>query len=112
MMILPSVAEIGPLVAFAAILCALMLGAAMLLTLWRIARGPSLPDRVVGLDLVALLAVNVIGLLALVHHEATFLDAALALALVAFLSTIALARYAVQRPRSGSRPERPEEEQS
>lgn len=87
----------SPIVAVAATACAAMLALAFLLALWRIARGPSLPDRVVGLDLVALLAVGVIGLLTLVHREASFLDAALALALVAFLGTIAFARYAEQR---------------
>lgn len=90
---------LGPIVAFAAGTCAVMLAAAFLLALWRIARGPSLPDRVVGLDLVALLAVCVIGLLTLVHGVPAFLDAALALALVAFLGTIAFARYAEQRSR-------------
>ncbi|SOD89221.1 monovalent cation/H+ antiporter complex subunit F [Caenispirillum bisanense] len=96
---LATAAGLSPVVTVAATLCALMLAAAFLLTLWRIARGPSLPDRVVGLDLVALLAVCVIGLLTLVHREASFLDAALALALVAFLGTIAFARYAEQRGR-------------
>lgn len=89
--------DVSPVVAVAAALAAVLLAAAMVLAAWRIVRGPSLPDRVVGLDLMALLAICMIGLLALTTGAAAYLDAALALALVAFLGTIAFARYAEQR---------------
>ena len=60
----------------------------------RLIRGPSLPDRVVAIDLVTVLAVAIVGLLAITHGEPDFLDIALALALVAFLATVAFAWYA------------------
>lgn len=94
----PSLSE-SPIVAFGAAIASVLLAAAFGLAAWRVARGPSLPDRVVGLDLVALLALCVIGLLALADEAPAMLDAALALALVAFLGTIAFARYAEQRTR-------------
>lgn len=59
----------------------------------RVVRGPSLPDRVVALDLVGVLSVGVIGLVALRSGIPVFLDASLALALVAFLGTVAYGRY-------------------
>lgn len=59
----------------------------------RIALGPTLPDRVVAFDMLALLAVGFIGLLTLRSGQQVFLDAAIALALVAFVGTVAYARY-------------------
>ena len=60
----------------------------------RLIKGPSLPDRVVSVDLITVLAVAVAGLLAITHDEPDFLDIAVALALVAFLATVAFAWYA------------------
>ncbi len=59
----------------------------------RVMRGPSLPDRVVALDLVGLLAVSVISVVAIATQQPVLLDAAIALALIAFLSTVAFARF-------------------
>ena len=60
----------------------------------RLIRGPSLPDRVVSVDLITVLAVAIVGLLAITYTEPAFLDIAVALALVAFLATVAFAWYA------------------
>lgn len=68
-------------------------GLAFLLVFVRLVRGPSLPDRVVALDMIAFLSVGVIALWTLVTGEAAYLDAALVLALIAFLATVAFARY-------------------
>ena len=59
----------------------------------RVMRGPSLPDRVVALDLVGLLAVSVISVVAIATKKPVLLDSAIALALIAFLSTVAFARF-------------------
>ena len=74
-----------------------LLVAAMALAFLRLARGPSLPDRVVALDLVTILAVAFSALFAIASGEAAFLDVAIALALVAFLATVAFARFAERR---------------
>ncbi len=60
----------------------------------RLVKGPSLPDRVVSVDLITVLAVAIAGLLAITYTEPDFLDIAVALALVAFLATVAFAWYA------------------
>ena len=60
----------------------------------RLMKGPSLPDRVVSIDLITVLAIAIAGLLAITHTEPDFLDIAVALALVAFLATVAFAWYA------------------
>lgn len=74
-------------------LCALMIVAGLLCAVWRAVIGPTLADRVVALDYIAMLMVALLTLLALAADRDAFLDAALALALVAFLATVAFARY-------------------
>ena len=60
----------------------------------RVLRGPTLPDRVVAVDLIGVSSVGLIVLGAAVTRERTFLDAAVVIALLGFLATIAYARYA------------------
>ncbi len=69
------------------------LSIAFLLTFIRLVRGPSLPDRVVSLDVISILAIAFIALYSFDRSEAVYLDAAIALALVSFLGTVAFARY-------------------
>jgi multicomponent Na+:H+ antiporter subunit F len=70
-----------------------VMGLALLLALFRLVRGPSLPDRVVALDLTAILAVSVISLYAIATDQPALFDAALVLALIVFLGTVTFARY-------------------
>jgi multicomponent Na+:H+ antiporter subunit F len=74
-----------------------LLTLAVLLTLVRLLRGPSLADRIVALDLLTTLAVSLIGVIALRSNVSLQLDIALALCLVGFVSTIALTRYLLTR---------------
>ncbi|HSP79118.1 MAG TPA: monovalent cation/H+ antiporter complex subunit F, partial [Myxococcaceae bacterium] len=69
------------------------MGVAVLLTLWRLLRGPSLPDRVIALDLIALQSVGTISAYAVLTRQPVLLDAALVLAIISSLGTIAIARY-------------------
>jgi multicomponent Na+:H+ antiporter subunit F len=64
---------------------------AMGLSVLRLLRGPTLPDRVVALDLMAILSVGFIAVHSVRSNQAIYLDIAVALALIAFLSTIAFA---------------------
>ena len=57
----------------------------------RLARGPSLADRVVALDVIAATIVAAAVLFAIRTGLAVFVDVALAIALVTFLGTVALA---------------------
>jgi multicomponent Na+:H+ antiporter subunit F len=60
----------------------------------RLAKGPSLADRVVALDMMTVIIVAFCGLYAIFADEAAFLDVGIVLALVGFLATVALARFA------------------
>ncbi len=63
------------------------------LTVFRLLRGPTPADRVVALDMLALLGIGFIGVFSISTGEYAFLDVAIALALVGFLATVAFARY-------------------
>jgi multicomponent Na+:H+ antiporter subunit F len=73
------------------------LGVALCLAFLRLVRGPTLPDRVVALDLITVLVVAIIVLYDIATNEHVLLDAAIVLALIAFLGTVAFARYIERR---------------
>ena len=72
------------------------LGVALLLAVLRLVRGPTLPDRIVAMDLVGVLVVGLIVVLAASTQVRATLDAAIVIALIGFVSTVAYATY-VQR---------------
>jgi multicomponent Na+:H+ antiporter subunit F len=69
---------------------------ALFLAFIRLVRGPSLPDRVVALELCGTVVVGMIAVQAIMTEQHVLLDVAIGLALVSFLGTVAFARY-VQR---------------
>lgn len=79
--------------------CFGMLSLAMLISVIRLVRGPSLPDRVVALDLIGVLVVGMIILYDVATQLPVFLDAAIVLALVGFAGTVAFAKYLERRAR-------------
>jgi multicomponent Na+:H+ antiporter subunit F len=76
-----------------------LLSAALLLAFVRLVRGPSLPDRVISLDLMASVVVGFICVYAIGTNQQVFLDVAIVLALIAFLGTVAFAQYIGRRAR-------------
>lgn len=70
-----------------------LLISAMFLALLRLIRGPSLPDRVVALDLIAMISVSFIATYAVSTEQPIFIDEAIVLAMVAFLGTVAFAYF-------------------
>ncbi len=70
-----------------------MLAVAMLLAVVRLVKGPSLPDRVVALDLVITVSVGIMAAYALMVGDVAIMDVGIVVALVAFLGTVAFAGY-------------------
>lgn len=69
------------------------LGAALLIAFVRLVKGPTLPDRIVATDLLGVLVVGLIVVLAGWSGVHATLDAAIVIALIGFLGTIAYATY-------------------
>ena len=70
-----------------------MLILAVFLALLRLVVGPSLPDRVIALDLMATLLVGFIAVYSIASSQTVLLDAATIVALISFLGSVAFARY-------------------
>ena len=68
---------------------ALSLGA----TVWRLLRGPSIPDRAAAFDMVMTHLVGLIAMFVIAVGQLVLVDAILVVAVLGFLGTVALARF-------------------
>ncbi|MBM7456212.1 multicomponent Na+:H+ antiporter subunit F [Oceanisphaera litoralis] len=69
------------------------LSAGLVLATVRLLRGPTLPDRVVALEVIASLTVGFILLYSISYQVPQFIDVAIVLALTSFLAAVGFARY-------------------
>ena len=76
----------------------------MLLAVIRLIRGPNLGDRILALDMITMLGTGFIAAVAVLTGFSLYIDIAIALALVGFLATVALARYLMSRAASRENP--------
>jgi multicomponent K+:H+ antiporter subunit F len=65
----------------------------MLLCTWRLWRGPSAPDRILAIDTLYINVAALVILLGLTWQTALLFEAALIVAMLGFVSTVALARF-------------------
>ncbi|MFB6221619.1 MAG: monovalent cation/H+ antiporter complex subunit F [Halolamina sp.] len=73
--------------------------AAALVTLatgYRVIRGPTVPDRVVALDVIATNVVAIALLYSMLTGSGFYVDVAVVLAIIGFISTIAVARFVTE----------------
>lgn len=66
---------------------------AMLVVVVRLILGPRLTDRIVALDVIAILAASLTAVFAIRWDQLVLLDVTIVLALVSFIGTVAVARY-------------------
>ena len=71
----------------------LVLVLGILLCMWRMIRGPHLADRVLAGDTMAMLVAGLVVVLVIKYDSAMFYDAALVVAILGFVSTVAFAQY-------------------
>lgn len=74
-------------------LCMALLGLAVLLNLLRLVKGPEMPDRVLALDTLYINGLALIMLLGVWLASDVFFEAALLIAVMGFISTVALGKY-------------------
>ena len=63
------------------------------LCLYRIAKGPTAPDRTVAIDILGTLLVGFCCVFAIFHKQDWFMNIAIVWAMMSFIGTIALAKY-------------------
>lgn len=78
-----------------------ILSLAFLMIIVRIIRGPTLPDRILALDTLVAVAIGFIATIGVKTTYFLYVDIAIALGLVGFLSTVAFARFVMTRGTAG-----------
>ncbi|MCB8926242.1 MAG: cation:proton antiporter [Ardenticatenaceae bacterium] len=66
----------------------------LVFVVYKVWRGKEIMERLVGADIVATLTIGILVLTALIQTNGIYVDVALGLAALGFVSTIALAKYA------------------
>lgn len=72
-------------------------GVAMLLALWRLLRGPTVPDRILALDTLSVTAIAQLVLFGIHLQTPVYFEAALIIAMLGFVSTVVLCKYVLRR---------------
>lgn len=72
-------------------------GIAMLLSLWRLIRGPSVPDRILALDTLNINAIALLVLDGMYLKSEIYFEAALVIAMLGFVGTVVLSKYVLRR---------------
>ncbi|MEZ5616525.1 MAG: K+/H+ antiporter subunit F [Rhodocyclaceae bacterium] len=70
-----------------------LIGLAMTLNLWRLVRGPDATDRILALDTLTINAIALLVLFGVRTASSAYFEAALLLAVMGFVGTVALAKY-------------------
>ena len=79
------------------VVCMHMVGLAMLLALWRLLRGPTVPDRILALDTLSVTAIAELMLFGMYLNSAVYFEAALVIAMLGFCSTVVLSKFVLRR---------------
>jgi len=70
-----------------------MIGLSLLLNVWRLIMGPSIPDRILALDTMYINSIALIILYGMSMGTALYFEAALLIAMLGFVSTVAVCKY-------------------
>ena len=61
--------------------------------LYRIIRGPTIPDRMVGIDIFGILVVGICAIISILTEKSFILDIGIAWIILSFIGTLTLAKY-------------------
>lgn len=71
--------------------------AAMIITLIRLLKGPSVNDRIAAMDLISSIIMGIILVYALLIQNAIYFDVPVIISLISFIGTIAVSTYLKQK---------------
>jgi len=71
----------------------LMISFSMVAFIYRLIKGPSVPDRVVALDALGVALISMIGIISILADTIFFLDIILLLSILAFIGTVAFSKF-------------------
>lgn len=81
------------MIAYAVSYAFVCLALALCLNLWRLIKGPTIGDRIVALDTMVINAIAVIVLIGIATASVISYEAALVLAMVGFIGTVAYCKF-------------------
>ena len=74
-----------------------VVGLTMLLSLWRLLRGPTAPDRILALDTLYVNGVAQLILFGMYLDTELYFEAAVIIAMLGFFTTVVLSKYVIRR---------------
>lgn len=74
-----------------------VIGASMLLVMWRLLRGPTVPDRILALDTLNINAIMLLVLHGMYARTQVHFEAALVIAMLGFAGTVVLTKFVLRR---------------
>ena len=87
----------APIIQFAIVGSMHVVGLAMLMALWRLLRGPTVPDRILALDTLSVTAIAQLMLFGMHLDSPVYFEAALVIAMLGFGTTVVLSKYVLRR---------------
>lgn len=78
---------------FILLLCLFLMTISILISLIRVIKGPSTPDRVIALDTVGINIIGVVGMLSVLLRTKAYLEIILLVGILAFIGTISFAKF-------------------
>jgi multicomponent Na+:H+ antiporter subunit F len=77
------------------LLCYILLSAALAMTAWRLFKGPTAADRILAIDLLAVVTAAGVVLHAIDTGASVFVDVIMVLGVIVFFGTVAIARILI-----------------
>ena len=68
-------------------------GIAILVSLFRLIKGPTTADRVVSFDAISAILMSIVGVLSIMFGTVSFLDSILLIAIISFVSSVSISRF-------------------
>lgn len=75
------------------LLAMFLLSVSLIITLYRIIKGPTIHDRILALDSVGYIVIGIVAILSIQLDSHAYLETILLIGILSFLGTIALSRY-------------------
>lgn len=70
-----------------------MLSVSIVIALYRVIRGPTLPDRILALDTIGYNIIGIVAILSIMLDSQSYLETILLIGILAFLSTVVLCKF-------------------
>ncbi|MGY4690393.1 Na(+)/H(+) antiporter subunit F1 [Salibacterium sp. K-3] len=71
----------------------IILSLSILITLYRVVKGPSMPDRVIALDMIGINLISLVAVVSLIQETTAYLEVVLLLGILAFIGTVAFSKF-------------------